>query len=417
MRPKTFSSEAIHFNNSSLSAPQPQSKPWQKAATYVSLLLLGAGITLGGTYLVNSPQISARTQETEVLSGQKNNWQQVSPPIATTPTNFVSEVVNQVGPAVVRIDASRTVATELPEIFKEPFFRHFFGSQVPNLPDKQIQRGTGSGFIISSDGQILTNAHVVDGAEEVTVKLKDGRTLAGKVLGADPVTDVAVVKIEADNLPTLTLGDSDRLQVGESAIAIGNPLGLDNTVTTGIISATSRASSQIGVPDKRVNFIQTDAAINPGNSGGPLLNPQGEVIGINTAMIQNAQGLGFAIPMNTAERIAAQLIARGKVEHPYLGIRMVGLTPEVKQQLKAQTNLKLENQEGVLIVGIVPQSPAARSGLKTGDVIQAINGQTVTDPSAIQKAVGNMTVGDNLALQLNRQGKTLYFNIRVGALQ
>ena len=258
---------------------------------------------------------------------------------------------------------------------------------------------------------------MVDGAEQVTVKLKDGRTLVGKVLGADPVTDVAVVKIEADNLPTVTLGDSERLQVGEWAIAIGNPLGLDNTVTTGIISATSRASSQIGVPDKRVNFIQTDAAINPGNSGGPLLNPQGEVIGINTAMIQNAQGLGFAIPINTAERIAEQLIARGLVEHPYLGIRMVSLTPFVKQQLKAQTNLKLEDQEGVLIVEIVPNSPAARSGLKTGDVIQAINGQAVTAPSAVQEAVKNTAVGDNLALELNRQGQTLDLNIRVGALQ
>ncbi len=418
MRPKTFSSEAIHFNNSSLSAPQPQSKPWQKAATYISLLLLGAGITLGGTYLVNnSPQLSARSRDTEVLFEPRNNFKQVNLPTVTTPTNFVTEIVDRVGPAVVRINASRTVNTKLPEIFKEPFFRDFFGSQVPNLPDKQIQRGTGSGFIISSDGQILTNAHVVDGADRVTVKLKDGRTLVGKVLGADPVTDVAVVKIEADNLPTVTLGDSDRLQVGEWAIAIGNPLGLDNTVTTGIISATSRASSQIGVPDKRVNFIQTDAAINPGNSGGPLLNPEGDVIGINTAMIQNAQGLGFAIPINTAERIAAQLIARGKVEHPYLGIRMVGLTPEVKQQLKTRSNLKLDNQEGVLIVEIMPQSPAARSGLKTGDVIQAINGQSVTDPSAVQKAVGNMAVGDNLALQLNRQGKTLYFNIRVGTLQ
>ena len=341
MKQQTYHSEPLDFTNSRFSAPKPHSKLWQKAATYLSLVLLGGGITLGGTYLFNSPQISARTSEAETLSGDRGDLGQVSPPIATTPTNFVTEVVNRVGPAVVRINASRTVTTELPKIFNDPFFRRFFGSQVPNFPDKQIQRGTGSGFIISANGRILTNAHVVDGADKVTVTLKDGRTLEGKVLGADPVTDVAVVKIEADNLPTVTLGDSNRLQTGESAIAIGNPLGLDNTVTTGIVSATGRTSSQIGVPDKRVNFIQTDAAINPGNSGGPLLNTQGEVIGINTAIIQNAQGLGFAIPINTAGQIADQLIARGKVEHPYLGIQMASLTSEVKQQLKHSKGLNL----------------------------------------------------------------------------
>ncbi len=416
MKQQTYHSEPLDFTNSPFSAPKPHSKPWQKAATYLSLVLLGGGITLGGTYLFNSPQISARTSEAETLSGDRGYLGQVSPPIATTPTNFVTEVVNRVGPAVVRINASRTVTTELPEIFNDRFFRRFFGSQVPNFPDKQIQRGTGSGFIISANGQILTNAHVVDGADKVTVTLKDGRTLEGKVLGADPVTDVAVVKIEADNLPTVTLGDSDRLQTGEWAIAIGNPLGLDNTVTTGIVSATGRTSSQIGVPDKRVNFIQTDAASNPGNSGGPLLNTQGEVIGINTAIIQNAQGLGFAIPINTAGQIADQLIARGQVEHPYLGIQMASLTPEVKQQLKHSTGLNLEDEEGVLIVDIVPNSPAERAGLKAGDVIQAIKNQAVTDPSSVQQAVENTAVGDNLPLKLSRNGKTINLRVRVGVL-
>lgn len=413
MRQRTFPSQPSDLTNSAFPASKSPPQPWPKAVTYASLVLLGAGITLGGTYLVNSPQISARPPETEVSSQQRNNFSPVSPPISTNP-NFVTEVVHQVGPAVVRIDASRTVTKELPEIFNDPFFSRFFGSQVPNLPEKQIQRGTGSGFLISADGRILTNAHVVDGAEQVTVKLKDGRTLAGKVLGADPLTDVAVVKIEADNLPTVRLGDSQQLQPGEWAIAIGNPLGLDNTVTTGIISATGRTSSQVGVPDKRVDFIQTDAAINPGNSGGPLLNARGEVIGINTAIIQNAQGLGFAIPIETAEGIAEQLIAKGKVEHPYLGIRMASLTPELKQQLKAQSDLDLGDEEGVLIVGIVPHSPAARSGLKTGDVIQAINGHTVTDASAVQEAVEKTGVGNDLALQLNRQGKTLNITISVG---
>src|SRR5919202_1353056 len=165
-----------------------------------------------------------------------------------------------------------------------------------------IERGTGSGFVIGGDGVILTNAHVVEGADTVNVTLKDGRSFQGQVLGADKVTDVAVVKIEANNVPVVAIGNSDKLLSGEWAIAIGNPLGLDNSVTAGIISATGRSSSDVGVPDKRIGFIQTDAAINPGNSGGPLLNASGEVIGMNTAIIQGAQGLGFAIPINTAKR-------------------------------------------------------------------------------------------------------------------
>src|SRR4028119_20504 len=225
----------------------------------------------------------------------------------------------------------------MPDVFNDPFFRRFFGSRVPTEPDTRVERGTGSGFIISSNGQILTNAHVVAGADTVSVTLKDGRAFKGKVLGVDTVTDVAVVKIDAGNLPAVSLGNSDQLKPGEWAIAIGNPLGLDNTVTTGIISATGRTSSQVGVPDKRVQFIQTDAAINPGNSGGPLLNASGQVIGMNTAIIQRAQGLGFAIPINTAQRIANQLVTQGKVEHPYLGIQMVTLTPELKKNLNSRS--------------------------------------------------------------------------------
>lgn len=202
----------------------------------------------------------------------------------------------------MRIDASKTVTSQTPDVFNDPFFRQFFGSELPTPPGKQIERGTGSGFIIGADGRILTNAHVVDGADTVTVTLKDGRTFKGKVLGEDSVTDVAVVKIQANQLPTVALGKSDQLKLGEWAIAIGNPLGLDNTVTTGIISATGRSSSAVGVPDQRVSFIQTDAAINPGNSGGPLLNQRGEVIGMNTAIIQGAQGLGFAIPIDSTLR-------------------------------------------------------------------------------------------------------------------
>ncbi len=402
---KTFSSQS-----------NPQHKPhfWQKATASLSLMLLGGGIALGGNYLLDTPQLSARTPESSAIFTAQQNPQQVT--TTATPHTFVTEVVNKVGPSVVRINASRTVATRLPETFNDPFFRRFFGSQIPQMPEEQIQRGTGSGFIVSSDGLILTNAHVVDGADKVTVTLKDGRTLNGTVLGTDSLTDMALVKIEADDLLAVAFGDSDQLQIGEWAIAIGNPLGLDNTVTTGIISATGRNSSQIGVGDKRVDFIQTDAAINPGNSGGPLLNANGEVVGINTAIIRNAQGIGFAIPINTARNIAEQLIAKGRVDHPFLGVRMASLTPEIREQLRNTREFEIADEEGVLIVEIVPNSPAARAGLRTGDVIKSINGQAIKIPDQVQQAVEKTKIGERLSLQLARQGRVIDLNVEVGVM-
>ena len=392
-------------DKNSTSSPHPR----KQAFTYLSLILLGAGITFGGNYLFSSPQTSAQTE---------GNSSQA--PIAQIQgignTNFITNVVEAVGPAVVRINATRTVSTRLPEGFNGRAFERFFG-EIPDFPDRE-QSGTGSGFIISQDGRILTNAHVIDGADRVTVTLKDGRTLDGKVMGTDPVTDVAVVKIEAENLPTATLGNSDQLQSGEWAIAIGNPLGLDNTVTTGIISATGRSSSQIGISDKRVNFIQTDAAINPGNSGGPLLNQRGEVIGINTAIIRNAQGIGFAIPINHAETIADQLIAEGKVEHPFLGIQMVKITPEFQQRINEDPNsgFRLSESEGVLIARVVRNSPAAQAGIRSGDVLTRVNGESVAEPRAVQKSVEKTTVGAELPVELVRDGRTLNLTIKVGAL-
>ncbi len=323
------------IDNQSSKASGSASSSLKKAATYLSLVLLGAGVTFSGNHFLSGDLLSQGTP-----NGENSTKALAATPPSTTPllaqdSNFITNVVEQVGPAVVRIDSSRTVTTRIPEIFNNPMFRDFFGGDLPTGPQKRVERGTGSGFIISSNGDILTNAHVVDGADKVNVTLKDGRTFVGKVMGTDTVTDVAVVKIQANNLPAVSLGNSDQLKPGEWAIAIGNPLGLDNTVTKGIISATGRTSSQVGVPDKRVSFIQTDAAINPGNSGGPLLNASGQVIGMNTAIIQGAQGLGFAIPINTAKRIADQLIANGKVQHPYLGIQMVTLTPELNKTLIA----------------------------------------------------------------------------------
>ncbi|MEH1941056.1 MAG: HhoA/HhoB/HtrA family serine endopeptidase [Nostoc sp.] len=386
--------------------------PWKKAAASLSLVLLGSGMTLAGGYMAGHSQ-----QVSESASNLAVSRVNAAPPLpAATDPNFVIQVVQKVGPAVVRIDSSRTVKNQIPDEFNDPLFRRFFGSQIPEQQNR-VERGTGSGFIISADGRILTNAHVVDGADTVTVTLKDGRSFKGKVLGKDELTDVAVVKIQADNLPLVALGNSDQLQAGEWAIAIGNPLGLDNTVTTGIISATGRSSNQIGAPDKRVEYIQTDAAINPGNSGGPLLNSRGEVIAMNTAIIQGAQGLGFAIPINTAQRISSQLIATGKVEHPYLGIQMVGLTPQLKQNINSDPNsgLSVNEDKGVLVVKVVPNSPAAKAGIRAGDVIQKLGGQAVTDASSVQKAVENSQVGGDLRMELRRNGQSLNIAVQPGA--
>ncbi|MFN6558797.1 MAG: HhoA/HhoB/HtrA family serine endopeptidase [Nostoc sp. ChiSLP01] len=410
------SRDGEHPSNSILShtadAKYHNPAPWKKAAASLSLVLLGSGMTFAGGYLAGHPQ-----QVSETASNLAVGRVNAAPPLpATTDPNFVTQVVQKVGPAVVRINSSRTVKTQLPDEFNDPFFRRFFGSQLPE-PGERVERGTGSGFVISADGRILTNAHVVDGADTVTVTLKDGRTLQGKVLGKDELTDVAVVKIQADNLPTVALGNSEQLQPGEWAIAIGNPLGLDNTVTTGIISATGRSSNLIGAPDKRVEYIQTDAAINPGNSGGPLLNYRGEVIGMNTAIIQGAQGLGFAIPINTAQRISSQLIATGKVQHPYLGIQMVGLTPQLKQSINSDPNsgLNVNEDKGVLVVKVMPNSPAAKAGIRAGDVIQKLGGQSVTDASSVQKAVENSQVGGDLRLELRRNGQNLNLAVQPGA--
>ncbi|BAU11660.1 peptidase S1 and S6, chymotrypsin/Hap [Leptolyngbya sp. NIES-3755] len=330
-----------------------------------------------------------------------------------TDPNFVRNIVEQVGPAVVQINASREARSRSSEQI-DPFFRRFFG--FDRAPERS--NGTGSGFIISADGKILTNAHVVEGADRVSVILKDGRTFEGRVVGSDPVTDVAVVRIQANQLPIARLGNSEQLNPGEWVIAIGNPLGLENTVTMGIVSATGRSSSEIGVADKRVDFIQTDAAINPGNSGGPLLNSRGEVIGMNTAIIQGAQGLGFAIPIHRVQQISDQLIATGRVEHTYLGVRLLTLTPDVKRNLNQDPNsgLTVEEERGVLVVRVMPNSPAARAGLRSGDVIKRLGDRSIQNSEDLQRKVQESRVGNNLQLGVRRQGRDMNLTVRVEAL-
>lgn len=359
------------------------------------------------------PATTPSQQSDRPLMGEKN-WLNFN--TRHTSDNFVVSVVEKVGPAVVRINASRESKRSKKKL-NVP--EDFFGFDDPTFNNEEpIEEGTGSGFIISADGHILTNSHVVEESDTVQVILKNGNQYTGNVLGVDPVTDVAVVKIATDNLPTVTLGDSQILKPGQWAIAIGNPLGLDNSVTVGIISATGRSSSDVGVPDKRVGFIQTDAAINPGNSGGPLLNEVGEVIGMNTAIISGAQGLGFAIPIHSAKKIAEELISTGKVEHAYLGIAMQTLTPEIKQavnkNLPEKLNIKVD--QGVLIVNVAPRSPAAKAGLQVGDVIFKMNGQGINKSENVQEIVQDLSVGDVLQLEINRNGKLLKVAVQVSNL-
>ncbi|MFM7886438.1 MAG: HhoA/HhoB/HtrA family serine endopeptidase, partial [Pseudanabaena sp.] len=371
----------------------------QKPVLYSAIFLMGASVAIGGKQLLNQNKAIAQGLAPVSLENTTSGKLAI-----TSNPNFITETVQKDGGAVVRIDSSRTIVREFPDIFNDPFFNQF-SDELPSQQRKEVVQGTGSGFIFNANGEILTNAHVVSGADKVTVTLKDGRSFNGKVLGADKVTDVAVVKIDAPNLPVVSLGNSDRLQAGEWAIAIGNPLGLDNTVTVGIVSATGRSSSQVGIPDQQVRFIQTDAAINPGNSGGPLLNQRGEVIGMNTAIIKGTQGLGFAIPINKAKSIAQQLISQGKVDHPYLGLQMVGLTADVKQKLPAR--LKVNSDRGVLIVAVQNNSPAANAGLKAGDVVTKLNNTEVMKPETLQQVVQDSAVGSSLQLELNRAGQPI----------
>ncbi|GAX40838.1 peptidase S1 and S6 chymotrypsin/Hap [Tolypothrix sp. NIES-4075] len=389
-----------------------KSLPQRWTATGIMLMLLsGAMMSLGGCLPSSSVGIGNQRNDSQAQTEAQNTSDRdpviVPPPILakSSDPNFVVGVVQKVGPAVVRIDSTRIVSSRRPDEFNDPFFRRFFGDQQSQ--PRQTIEGSGSGFIINSGGQILTNAHVVDGADTVTVTLKDGRTFDGKVLGEDRVTDVAVIKIGANNLPTIALGNSETLQPGEAVIAIGNPLGLNNTVTSGILSATGRSGSDIGASDKRVDYIQTDAAINPGNSGGPLLNAEGQVIGMNTAILRGAQGLGFAIPINTAQRIAQQLIAKGKVDHPYLGVAMETLTPEIKQVVSNASDgqLKITANKGVLIRGVVRGSPAATAGLRAGDVIISINNKSVAKNEEVLKILENSQIGSPLQIQLERNGQ------------
>ncbi|UBF27011.1 trypsin-like peptidase domain-containing protein [Kovacikia minuta CCNUW1] len=417
-----------------MSLSEERFSPLRQIGTYVLVSILSAVLTLSALWAFPNPLLSrlqAALPSIEapaaVSSADQSDAaiapQPISPKaeaIKTITRSFVASAVQRVGPAVVRIDTERTITANPGPVFSDPFFRDFFGDgSFYGQPKEYRQRGEGSGFVIDSNGIILTNAHVVSGADTVMVTLKDGRQLKGKVRGIDEPSDLAVVKVDGKNLPVAPLGRSTDLEVGDWAIALGNPLGLDNTVTLGIISTLNRSSAQIGIPDKRLDFIQTDAAINPGNSGGPLVNDRGEVIGINTAIRADAQGIGFAIPIDKAKAIKDVLAKGEKVQHPYVGVRMLSLTPELARQSNSDPNSPMTVPEikGVLVVQVIPNSPAAKAGIRRGDVVTEVEGQAVTTAEQLQSAVERSKINQPLKFTLQRGEQTQELTVKPGELQ
>ncbi|WP_066382691.1 MULTISPECIES: HhoA/HhoB/HtrA family serine endopeptidase [unclassified Anabaena] len=395
------------------------SRSIRQLSTHVLAIILGVALTVSSLRVL--PSQAAPAPNSTTVDAPEMIAQRQSPAVAAVGnSSFVTAAVNRVGPAVVRIDTERTITRRIDPFFEDPVFRRFFGDGFSGqLPPEQL-RGLGSGFILDQSGLILTNAHVVDKADRVTVRLKDGRTFDGKVQGIDEVTDLAVVKINAgNNLPVAPLGSSSNVQVGDWAIAVGNPLGFDNTVTLGIVSTLKRSSAQVGITDKRLDFIQTDAAINPGNSGGPLLNDKGEVIGINTAIRADAMGIGFAIPIDKAKAIAEQLQRNGRVPHPYLGVQMVTLTPQLAKQNNTDPNsaFTIPEVNGVLVMRVIPNSPAANAGMRRGDVIVQIDGQPITTAEQLQNFVENSRLGQVLQVKVQRGNQIQQLSVRTAELQ
>ena len=397
-----------------------------KILSHLVALLLGVGLTFGGLRVMSSqaePLVIPSTVESSTAQNRDNlalKTENSNPPLAHT--SFVNAAVARTGSAVVRIDTERTVASRAEPFSNDPFFREFFGDRFQfEVPQERQLKGQGSGFITNKKGVILTNAHVVSKADKVTVTLKDGRTFDGKVMGTDEVTDLAVVKIEpqGQNLPVAPLGSSSTVQVGDWAIAVGNPVGLNNTVTLGIISTLSRSSAQVGIPDKRVDFMQTDAAINPGNSGGPLLNEKGEVIGINTAIRPDANGIGFAIPIDKAKSLKDTLAAGQKVPHPYIGIQMLTLTPEIAQENNQDPNsyFLVPEIKGVLVVRVMPDTPAEAAGIRRGDVIISVGGNKVIDAGQLQSIVENSTIKQNLPFKIQRGDRLIQLSVKPTQLE
>lgn len=327
----------------------------------------------------------------------------------------MAEIAKAVKPTIVNISTTRTekiMESPFAPFFDDPFFRRFFGDRFrhPETPRERKAFSLGSGVIASPNGYILTNNHVIKDADEIKVLLSDKREFTGKTIGTDPKTDIAVIKIDAKDLPTIMWGDSDKLRVGEMVLAIGSPYGLDQTVTMGIVSAVGRAN--VGIADYE-DFIQTDAAINPGNSGGALVNARGELVGINTAIFSGTggyQGIGFAIPSNMAKIVMDSLITKGKVVRGWLGVSIQPITPELAKQFN------LKEEYGALVGDVIENSPAEKAGIMRGDVIIEFNGKKVYEPYHLRNTVANTPPGEVAKLKVIRDGRVITIEVTIGEL-
>ena len=334
------------------------------------------------------------------------------------PHSFVANVAREVSPSVVRIDMEREIQTdEFESDLLDPLLRDLLGD-IGTSPKKE--RGQGSGVIIDNTGLILTNAHVVERVDRVTITLQNGNQFDGKVVGTDEVTDLALVKIrEFPGLESAKLGDSEDIQVGDWAIALGTPYGLESTVTLGIVSSLHRDINTLGFSDKRLDLIQTDAAINPGNSGGPLINANGEVIGINTLVRSGpGAGLGFAIPINLASKVTNQLLTNGEVIHPYLGAQLVLLNERIAKEHNQDPNalIVLPERSGALVQSVIPQSPAEEGGLRRGDLVINAEGNEINDPKSLLMQVENARIGEPFELEVLRNNMEINLSIKPAAL-
>jgi len=328
--------------------------------------------------------------------------------------NFVSSAVKNVGPAVVKIDTERLVERQqFDPTLLDPLLRDLLGE--PGITPER-ERGQGSGVIIDENGLVLTNAHVVEKVDNVSVTLADGTICDGIVLGTDTVTDLALVKIEENTYSSFApLGNSENLEVGDWAIALGTPYGLEKTVTLGIVSSLHRDINSLGFSDKRLDLIQTDAAINPGNSGGPLINSNGEVIGINTLVRSGpGAGLGFAIPINLAKNVSYQLLKNGEVIHPYLGVQLISLNPKIAKEHNKDPNslVQLPERNGALIQSVIPNSPAEKAGLRRGDLVIAAENIAIEEPKALLDEVEKSQIGKVFLLNVLRDNKEIQINIK-----
>ena len=328
----------------------------------------------------------------------------VAPP-AVMPAESFHDAVGRAMPSVVNVFTSKQVRARRNPLLNDPLFRRFFGEFGD---DVQRAESLGSGVIVSPAGYVLTNNHVVEAADEIEVALNDGRKLLAKVVGSDPETDLAVLRVQGEQLPAISFGQSERLRVGDVVLAIGNPFGVGQTVTSGIVSALGRSGLQINTFE---NFIQTDAAINPGNSGGALVDTRGDLVGINTAIYSRtggSLGIGFAIPVSTAKMVLDQIVKSGTVTRGWIGVEVQEITPEVAE------SFRLGDARGTIVAGVLRGGPADRAGIKPGDLLTAINGTPVSDPQAMLNLVAALAPGSSAKMRVQREAKTLELVVTVG---